>query len=52
MAQALYTSVETANGWQVMFWSPSGSFQSKLPQTSGTKEEADTYAKAFLKLFN
>jgi len=52
MAQALYASVETARGWEVMLWSSSGSFQSTLPQSCATKEEADRYAKAYLKLFN
>jgi hypothetical protein len=52
MAQAFYTSVETARGWAVMLWSPSGSFQSQLPQFSESKEEADRYAKTYLKLFS
>jgi hypothetical protein len=51
MAQAFYTSVETARGWAVMIWNPSGAFQSKLPYVSETKEEADRYAKSYLKLF-
>jgi hypothetical protein len=52
MAQAFYTSVETARGWEVMLWDPSGSFQSKLPLSCETKEEADRYAKSYTKLFS
>jgi hypothetical protein len=52
MAQALYTSVETARGWEVMVWNSLGSFQSKLPFLSESKEEADRYARSYLKLFS
>ena len=52
MAQALYTSVETTRGWTVMLWDPSGSFQSELPYISESREEADRYARSYLKLFS
>ena len=52
MATALFTSVETPRGWAVVLWNPTGSFQSQLPFVSETKEEAERYAKSYLKLFN
>lgn len=51
MAYAFYTSVETPRGWAVVLWKPSGIFQSQLPCFSETKEDADRYAKSYLKLF-
>ncbi len=52
MATALFTSVETPRGWAVLLWKPSGQYQCSLPHMSGTKGEAEKYAKAYLKLFN
>ena len=51
MAQAFYASVETPHGWAVTLWNSSKVFQSQLPHISATKEEADRYAKSYLKLF-
>jgi hypothetical protein len=51
MAHAFFTSVETARGWAVMLWDPSGAFQSQLPYFSESREEADRYANSYLKLF-
>ncbi len=52
MAHGLYTSVETPRGWAVVLWNSSGSFESQLPHISETREEADRYAKSYVKLFN
>jgi hypothetical protein len=52
MAQALYTSLETPQGWAVVLWNPSGPFQSKLPHISETREDADRYAKSYLTVFS
>ena len=52
MATSLYTSVETPRGWAVLLWNASGRFQSKLPLICESKEEAERYAKSYLKLFN
>jgi hypothetical protein len=52
MAYGLFTSVETPRGWAVMLWNSSGRFQSQLPEICETKEDAERYAKAYLRLFN